>query len=488
MNLLTLLSLAAVTSVGVADTSVSTSAKSINATCNAIAAAVSSASGLYYNGSTYDLDMYHWASSSTQQAVCAFEPGTAQDVAIALQIIGKNKCPFAVKGGGHATNPGFSSTIGVQIAMYRFSEVTYNSAAQTVTIGAGLIWDDVYAALEPYGVNVVGGRVTGVGVAGLTLGGGYSWLTNQHGLTIDTVTAYELVLPSGSVVNVTQSSNPSLFFALKGGYNNFGIVTSFTLQAFPQGQVWGGSIYYNSSVVDQVTAATAAFSANCTDPKAQIITTYNYISGELIVSELLFYDAPTAPSGIFDQFLAIPALQSDISTRSFLSLVQSSGSNQTAGLRGVFNTVSVTGYPLELLNAIVNETTYWGETLGLPSGTFISYDVEPFLPTIFTHNTSSSAYPGSRKLGVFPLNLYFAWTDSSADQQMQAATRTSASTLYNKAIALGQSIQDAPLYNNYAIFSTPLQSIYGDNVDALHSIKKKVDPANVMGLAGGFKF
>ncbi len=77
-----------------------------------------------------------------------------------------------VKGGGHATNPGFSDTPGVQIAMYRFSQVEYDAVAQTVAIGTGLIWDDVYAALDPLGVNVVGGRVAGVGVAGFALGGG----------------------------------------------------------------------------------------------------------------------------------------------------------------------------------------------------------------------------------------------------------------------------------------------------------------------------
>ena len=77
-----------------------------------------------------------------------------------------------VKGGGHTTNAGFSSTNGVQITMSRFSNVDYDSNSQTVTYGTGLIWDDVYQALEPFGVNVVGGRVTGVGVAGFSLGGG----------------------------------------------------------------------------------------------------------------------------------------------------------------------------------------------------------------------------------------------------------------------------------------------------------------------------
>jgi FAD/FMN-containing dehydrogenase len=77
-----------------------------------------------------------------------------------------------VKGGGHILNPKFSSTSGVQIAMTRFDEIKVNVESGTVEVGAGLTWDQVYAALEPAGLNVVGGRIPGVGVAGLTLGGG----------------------------------------------------------------------------------------------------------------------------------------------------------------------------------------------------------------------------------------------------------------------------------------------------------------------------
>lgn len=89
-----------------------------------------------------------------------------------MRIIGETRTPFAIKGGGHATNPGFSSTSGVQISMTRFNNVTLNRAASTVEIGAGLVWDDVYRALDGTGLNVAGGRVAGVGVAGFILGGG----------------------------------------------------------------------------------------------------------------------------------------------------------------------------------------------------------------------------------------------------------------------------------------------------------------------------
>ena len=77
-----------------------------------------------------------------------------------------------MKGGGHTTNPGFSSTSGVQIALSRFNSTKVNPNDATVEIGSGLTWDQVYETLGPTGVNVVGGRIPGVGVAGLTLGGG----------------------------------------------------------------------------------------------------------------------------------------------------------------------------------------------------------------------------------------------------------------------------------------------------------------------------
>ncbi|KAF8156106.1 FAD-binding domain-containing protein [Crassisporium funariophilum] len=464
--------------------------RTLDPVCVQIAGAISSASDVYYAGHPlYAKGVSHWASSSSQVSNCVVEPGTAADVSVILGILGSTQTPFAVKGGGHASNPGFSSTTGVHISMYRFSDVIYDAPSQTVQIGPGLIWDDVYAALEPHNVNVVGGRVTGVGVAGFILGGGYSWKTNQYGLTIDTVTAFELVKPSGSIVTVTQASDPNLFFGLKGGFNNFGIVTKFTLKTFPQTQVWGGLITITAPHIDDVSAATAAFSANVQDPKAGIITTYNFLLGSPGISQLLFYDGPTPPLGIFDDFLAIPYLTKDISTRSFVSLVQSSPANATSGQRGVFNAVSVLDFSPTILDAVLNETIFWGTQLSLKTGGFISYDVEPFLPSIYSHNLAPTAFPPVRSLGLLPLNIYYAWTSSLFDADFHDAARQSAAQLYNAALADGQSsLVGSPIYPNYAIFDTPLTNMYGSNLPTLQALKATVDPSNVMSLAGGFKF
>ncbi|KAJ7654333.1 FAD-binding domain-containing protein [Mycena rosella] len=459
--------------------------------CAEIAQAVSSSSDVYYPTDLlgrYSADIAHWASSSTQLAACTVEPGTAADVSVIIKLLGATQTPFAVKGGGHTANPGFSSTTGVQIAMRRFSGVTYDAASQTAVIGVGLVWDDVYTALAPFDVNVVGGRVSGVGVAGFTLGGGYSWKTNQYGLTVDTVVAYELVKPNGTIVTVTASSDEDLFFGLKGGLNNFGIVTQFTLKTVPQGQVWGGLITYTVAQIPAVSAAVEQFASTVTDPKAGIIPAYNFLLGQPGISHIMFYDGPTPPAGIFDAFLAIPHLTEDVETRSFLSLVTSAPSNATTGSRGAFHTVSLLSYSPTMVDAIVNETNFWGAKLALAGASFISYDIEPFLPSIYTHNTLPTAFPPSRGPGYQPLNLYFAWESAAFDATFHDALLQSAAHLTQVALNDGQDISGAPLYTNYALYDTPLERIYGANLPRLRTIKSEVDPGNVMGLAGGFRF
>ncbi|KAF8495559.1 FAD-binding domain-containing protein [Russula emetica] len=430
-------------------------------TCNQIATSISNASVVYY--------------SPWRNPACSVEPGTAQDV--------------GVIGGGHATNPGFSSTTGVQIAMTRFNQVIVNKTASLVEVGAGLIWDDVYKALEGTGLNVVGGRVSGVGVAGFTLGGGYSWKTNQYGLMVDNIESFELVLPNGTIQTVT-SQNEDLWFGLRGGFNNFGIVTKFVLQAHPQGDVWGGFVIIPSLFFDEVNAAILKFQQEVTDPKAMVLPTYNTVGDIPSIEVLMFYDGPERPPGIFDDFinyLEIPVIETSASFLEFLKVLPSS--DPFAGPRAYFSTLSVFQYSASLLNVIVNETLFWGDVLSkMDKGGAVSYDVEPFDPGLFNHSNTPSAYPPDRSRALFPTNIYFAWTSSSKDTDVAAAILQSTNTIRSAAIAEGQNIVDVAVYGNYALFGTPVESLYGANIPRLKLIRSKVDPNNVMALAGGFKF
>lgn len=174
----------------------------------------------------YDTYRDHYFSSSEQSPACVFYTSSETDLASALKIIAQQRVRFAIQAGGHASNQGFSSTQGIHISMKGFQQIELSDDHKSVHVGPANIWDDVYLALVPYALSVVGGRVTGVGVGGfITGGGGYSWKTNQYGLTGDTILSARVVLPSGDIVNVSPTENEDLFWAIRGGGNRFGIVT-----------------------------------------------------------------------------------------------------------------------------------------------------------------------------------------------------------------------------------------------------------------------
>ncbi|KAK0499164.1 FAD dependent oxidoreductase [Armillaria luteobubalina] len=434
--------------------------------CQLIAEKVSSATDVYYPGSSsYIANNEHYATSSSQVSKCSVEPGSAEDVGTVLGILGKTKTPFGVKGGGHATNPDFSSTTGVQISMARFNEITYDPMTKTAVVGAG-------------------GRVTGIGVAGFTLGGGYSWLSNQYGLALDNVVRYELVVPNGTVVTVTDTSHTDLFFSLKGGGNNYGIVTRFTLKTHPQGAVWGGIAAYNASHISAFTAASVKFCSEVTDPRAGIIIVYGYTSGEVILSTQMFYDGAIPPKGIFDDFLAIPALTQDtVMTRSkFSDLINATVPtiNASTGLRTVYNHMPMLNYSESSIDEIIDEVNFWGPMLSAHGPNIIAYVIEPFLPSLLSHApTDSSAYPSSRDHVAFPTNLNLQWLSETEDEVFHGAARQTAERL---------SIQGESIYPNYAIYGTPVVDMFGEEgVKKMEAMRKRVDPHGVMMLTGGFR-
>lgn len=121
-----------------------------------------------------------------------------------------------VKCGGHSTNPGFSSTEGIQIYLVRFNKVTVEKDKKLVHVGAGCLFEELYRELAPHRLNIVGGSgLAGVGVTGWMLGGGYSTKTSQYGLGVDNIEAAKLVLPNGDLKEVSAAKDAELFYAIK---------------------------------------------------------------------------------------------------------------------------------------------------------------------------------------------------------------------------------------------------------------------------------
>ena len=136
---------------------------------------------------------------------------------------------------------------------------------------------------------------------------------------------------------------------------------------------------------------------------------------------------------------------------------------------------------------------YWTAKLTPKGGSFFSYSVEPFLPSYLSYAKSPSAFPtpSARQPGKAPspILVYFAWSNPQNDELFVAAVEESVNRLAVVAKAEGLLLNNPPaLYGNYVNARTPLVRIYGDNLPKLRALKAKIDPHNVMGLAGGFKF
>ncbi|KAJ5806765.1 hypothetical protein N7474_010357 [Penicillium riverlandense] len=254
----------------------------------------------------YDLTKYWSAACSALRPTCIAAPSSAAEMSHIIRELHNADSLFAVKSGGHNPNNGFASIEnGLLISTKNLDQVDYNKEDQTAVIGPGLSWEEAQAGLDGTGRAVVGGRLGGVGIGGYMLGCGMSFLSTQYGWAANNVINYEVVLANGTIVNANEKENDDLFAALKGGGNNFGVVTAYTMQTHPVGKVWGGNYVFTADKTPEILAALRNFVADYPDDKAAIILTSEHGAVIDLWIMFLFYDGPEPPAGVFDEFTAI---------------------------------------------------------------------------------------------------------------------------------------------------------------------------------------
>src|SRR5687768_3072143 len=179
------------------------------------------------------------------------------DVITAVNFAREQRLLLAVRGGGH-NGPGLGSCDGgLVIDLSMMKGVRVDPANRTVRVDPGCTSGDVDHATHAFGLAVPFGIVSTTGVAGLTLGGGTGYLTRKYGLTIDNLIEADVVLADGTFVTASKDSHPDLFWGLRGGGGNFGVVTSFLFQAHPVSTVYGGPIFWRAK--DHAKAVTTAY-------------------------------------------------------------------------------------------------------------------------------------------------------------------------------------------------------------------------------------
>jgi FAD/FMN-containing dehydrogenase len=166
------------------------------------------------------------------------------DVAATVRYAAENGRPLAVRGGGHSV-PGFGTADGAVVAdLSLMQSVDVDPEAGTASAGGGTTWGRFNDATAASGLATTGGIISTTGVGGLTLGGGIGYLCRGYGLSCDNLHSAEVVTADGTVVTTSEDSEPDLFWALRGGGGNFGVVTRFTFRLHQVDTIYGGPMFF----------------------------------------------------------------------------------------------------------------------------------------------------------------------------------------------------------------------------------------------------
>lgn len=221
----------------------------------------------------YDIQRATYAGHLDARPAVIVEAETSIDIQDAVRAAREHEVPLAVQSTGHGTL--VPSDGGLLLKTGRMHQVIVDPSRQVARVGPGARWSDVIAAAAPYDLAPLSGDSPQVGVVGYTLGGGLSWLSRAYGFAADSLVRVGLVTADGRLLNVSRRSHPDLFWAIRGGSGNFGVVTGLDIRLFPVDQVHAGTSYVSIDRAADVLQHVAAHGQAAPDALTQTVVIMN---------------------------------------------------------------------------------------------------------------------------------------------------------------------------------------------------------------------
>lgn len=398
------------------------------------------------------------------------------DVVLAVNFARDNGLVLAVRGGGHNIAGSALCDDGIVIDLSQMKAASVDPGARRVTVEGGATLADFDAATQAHGLATPLGINSTTGVAGLTLGGGFGWLSRKYGMTIDNLESAEVVTATGEVVRASATEHPDLFWALRGGSGNFGVVTRFEFRLHPVGpDVLSGLIVYPFAQAKQVLQQYRDFAAKAPDelsvwtvlrkaPPLPFLPEQVHGS-EIVALALLYAGDPSQGEPLIEPLRKFGTpLGEHVGVQPYTAWQQAFDPLLTPGARNYWKSHNFSRLDDKVFDAVIE---YIGK---LPSP-----QCEIFFGAIGGATTraapESAAY--AHRDAQFVMNVHGRWDDQADDQRCIGWARD----FFNASAPFASS----GVYVNFltADEGDRVRTAYGANYDRLAQVKRKYDPANL---------
>jgi len=434
-----------------------------------------------------------WNKMHVKEANIIVLPESEEDISHTIKFIAEHNLDVAISCGRH-TYSGPSSGHGVIIDLRSMRKITINTEKKVAVAQGGCIAGDVEKAAEKLGLRPVMGVINATGVGGITTGGGVGNLSSQYGLVADNLVAARVALADGTVVAASESENPDLFWGIRGGGSNFGLVTEFTYKLHEcKHQIYSGFLLYTPDKIDQAIEIMNVVHTDCilkSDGKLAVNGFFGMMGGALMPGFMIYYDGPEEEATP----LLKPLLDLEpLTPPSKLEMQPHSTSTEWANFEAMFppqfNRVlgasAQLDYPVP--NNILKETVkMYQETIAKhPENLWVSkliFDLRDY-SKIASVPLDGTAY-ANRRTGML-VAADFVWDDENLDKEMMASSKAFIGKVRQMAkedkeqrgIAdVGAHVAATTLYALLTDGEEKLTSVFGPNLQKMKEVKRKYDP------------
>ena len=387
------------------------------------------------------------------------------DVVAAVNFAREEGIVLAVRGGGHNAAGLSTCDDGLVIDLSPMRAVTVDPARRTARVQGGALWRDVDAATHPHGLATTGGVISTTGVGGLTLGGGLGWMMRQHGLACDNILSAEIVTADGQVRRVSATENPDLFWGIRGGGGNFGVVTTFEFRLHPMSTLYGGMLVFPGPQAPEVLRRYRDLAMSAPDELTLFTGLMTSPDGQPINAVFVGYDGPASKGeAAIKPLRDLGPVADQVAEMPYPALQSMLDEGFPSGLNVYWRSDFLKGLPDGAIDMLVDRFA----SITSPLSALL---IEQFGGAVARVPADETAF--AQRNAMFNLAVITRWTDAATAsthidwaRQTSAAARpyTSGGTYVNY---LGVEGQDR------------VRAAYGAQYDRLVALKQKYDPANL---------